>query len=370
MTVRKKIAVGMSGGVDSSVAAALLVKEGHEVVGISMAIFDGGVPAAGDGRHACYGPEEKEDMAVAASVSRKLGIPFYELDLRKEYREHVIAYFRREYVSGRTPNPCVVCNRYIKFGFLLQRALEAGIRFDFFATGHYARVVRVGDQHVLRKAADSSKDQSYFLYALTPAQLAGTIFPLGAMTKERVREIARNMGLENADRRESQDFVGGGDYSVFFRNRDVRAGDIVDRKGRLLGKHRGLIHYTIGQRRGLGVSSDTPLYVIDIDPARNTLVVGEWEHIFSRGVMVTNVALPFNQDRDRPLKAGIKIRLRHREAVGTIYPRGASRAAIVFDEPQMSVTPGQYAVFYKDDLVLGGGIIERAIGNGGTIGTY
>lgn len=358
----------MSGGVDSSVAAALLKEQGHEVVGISMAIYDAGIPVKNEGKHGCYGPEEKEDMAVAAAVCRKLGIPFHVLDLRKEYRECVINYFRHEYVSGRTPNPCIVCNRYVKFGFLLQKALETGISFDIFATGHYARIVRVGNQHALRKAADRSKDQSYFLYALTPAQLAGTIFPLGTLTKARVREIARNMGLENADRRESQDFAASGDYSVFFRSHDAGEGDIVDQDGKLLGKHQGIIHYTVGQRRGLGISSDTPLYVIDIDPERNRLVVGEWESIFSRGLIVSDVVPPFFHDYDLPLRAKVKIRLRHREAEGTVYRHDGHRARILFEEPQMSVTPGQSAVFYKEDMVLGGGIIEQAIRHGGAIG--
>lgn len=359
----------MSGGVDSSVAAALLKEEGYEVVGISMAVFGGDVPLRGDGKHACYGPEEQDDIAVAAAVCRKLGIPFYVLDLRKEYREYVIEYFRHEYVSGRTPNPCVVCNRYIKFDFLLQKAREAGISFDIFATGHYARVVRVGDQHVLRKAADRSKDQSYFLYALTPAQLATIIFPLGGLTKARVREIAHNMGLENADRHESEDFVGSGDYSVFFRSDDAGEGDIVDQEGKLLGKHQGIIHYTIGQRRGLGISSDTPLYVVDIDPERNRLVVGKWESIFSWGLIASDVVLPLSHDFGVPLRTKVKIRLRHRETEGTVYRRDGNRAKIVFDEPQMSVTPGQSAVFYKKDLVVGGGIIEQAIRHGDAIGT-
>jgi len=365
----EKIAVGMSGGVDSSVAAALLKEEGHKVVGISMAIFDGTEPVKRGRRHACYGPEEKDDIDVAATVCRTIGIPFHVIDLRRQYREQVINYFRREYLAGRTPNPCIACNRYVKFGLLLQKALEAGIEFDIFATGHYAQVVRVGGRHAVRKAADRSKDQSYFLYALTPAQLARTIFPLGTMTKARVREIARNMGLESADRCESQDFVGGGDYSVFFRKKEGCTGDIVDQEGKLLGKHQGIIHYTIGQRRGLGISSDRPLYVVDINPTLNRLVVGEWESIFSRGLIVSDLVLPLCQDRDLPLRARIKIRLRHREAEGTIYPREGNRAEILFDEPQMSVTPGQSAVFYGEDVVLGGGIIEQAIRHGGAIGT-
>jgi len=369
MNRRKKIAVGMSGGVDSSVVAALLEEDGHEVIGISMAIFDRSFPVTGDGKHACYGPDEQEDIAVAAAVCRKIGIPFHVIDLRKEYRCHVIEYFRHEYISGRTPNPCIVCNRYLKFGFLLKKAMEAGIDFDLFATGHYAQIVRIDGRHALEKAADRSKDQSYFLYGLTATNLANIIFPLGRMTKQEVREAARNMGLENADRRESQDFVGSGDYAVFFGNQDASEGDIVDKEGKLLGKHRGIIHYTIGQRRGLGISSQSPLYVIGIDPVHNKLVAGEYEDLFSRGLTVSDLILPLSEKCNLPLRAKIKIRLRHREADATIYPCHGSRATILFDEPQMSVTPGQSAVFYEDDVVLGGGIIEKAIHIGGNIGT-
>jgi len=369
MNHRKRIAVGMSGGVDSSVTAALLKKEGYDVVGITMAIFDGAPLGKRTGRHACYGPDEKEDIDLAGAICNRLGIPFYVIDLKKEYREHVIDYFRREYCAGRTPNPCIVCNRHIKFGFLLQKAMEAGINFDIFATGHYAQIVGAGEHHFLGKAIDRAKDQSYFLYALTPAQLARTIFPLGSMTKMEVRELARKMGLKNADRHESQDFVGEEHYSILFGNEDACEGDIVDEEGNLLGKHRGIINYTIGQRRGLGISSNVPLYVTRIESEHNRLVVGEWHCLFSKGLIASDVNLTAMEKTDFPLRAKVKIRVRHKEADATIYAQDGNRVKILFDEPQMSVTPGQSAVFYADDMVLGGGVIERAIRNGGAIGT-
>ena len=355
-----KVAVGLSGGVDSSVAAALLSKQGYDVYGITMEIYDGPVPLNESAKHACYGPGEKEDVESAAAICEKLKIPFQTIDLRQEYKNNVIDYFRNEYLEGKTPNPCVVCNQKLKFGFLLKKAREAGCDFDYFATGHYARIVKSGNRFLLKRAADRGKDQTYFLYGLTPQQLAHSLFPLGDLTKQQVREMARALGLETADREESQDFIDGGDYSILFSEDEIKAGEVVDEKGRVLGEHRGIIHYTIGQRRGLGIPSHQPLYVSRIDVANNRLVVSHQEHR-SKGLIATDVNLIAVDAIEQPLKVQVKIRLRHKETDATVYPPDGDQTRILFKKPQMSVTPGQSAVIYTGDKVLGGGIIAAAI---------
>lgn len=359
----------MSGGVDSSVAAALLKDEGYEVVGIAMEIYDGSTMVNPGRKHGCYGPDEKEDVELAGAVCKRLGIPFYAIDLREEYRKHVLDYFRQEYLAGRTPNPCVTCNRKIKFGFLLEKAREAGIDFTTFATGHYARIVRAGPSPFLARAADQAKDQSYFLYALTPEQLARTLFPLGGLTKDMVRRIAREKGLETADRVESQDFMGDADYEGLFAEEEMQGGDIVDEAGECLGTHTGIIRYTIGQRRGLGIAAPKPLYVMDIQPEKNRLVVGEKERLLSAGLVATGVNLTGVTMRELPFRAKVKIRLKHEPAASTLYQNREESVKVVFDQPQVAVTPGQAAVFYSGDMVLGGGIIGTAIGMGDGCGS-
>ncbi|MDX1709240.1 MAG: tRNA 2-thiouridine(34) synthase MnmA [Desulfobacterales bacterium] len=355
-----KVAVGLSGGVDSSVAAALLSEQGYDIYGITMEIYDGSVSLNESAKHACYGPGEKEDVESAAAICEKLKIPFQTIDLRQEYKHHVIDYFRKEYLEGKTPNPCVVCNQKLKFGFLLHKAREAGCDFDYFATGHYARIVKSGNRFLLKRAADRRKDQTYFLYGLTPQQLAHSLFPLGDLTKQQVREMARALGLETADREESQDFIDGGDYSILFSEDEIKAGEVVDEKGRVLGEHRGIIHYTIGQRRGLGIPSHQPLYVSRIDAANNRLVVSHREHR-SKGLVATDVNLIAVDGIEQPLEVQVKIRLRHKETDATVYPPDGDQTRILFKKPQMSVTPGQSAVIYTGDTVLGGGIITAAI---------
>jgi tRNA-specific 2-thiouridylase len=356
-----KVAVGLSGGVDSSVVAALLKQEGYDVTGIIMEIFDGSIAVKESERHACYGPGEKEDLEKAASVCQKLGVPLQVIDLKDEYRKHVIDYFKGEYLKGKTPNPCVVCNHRLKFGFLLERTKEAGVDFEFFATGHYAQITKSAEHFLLRKAVDLAKDQTYFLYSLTPEQLSKTLFPLGIYTKQQVRELARSFGLESAERPESQDFVAGGDYSPLFNKDEVTQGDIVDDRGNIVGRHRGIIYYTVGQRRGLGIASRRPHYVVRIDARNNRIVVSERENLFSEGLIATGVKF-LNVDKlDKPCRAKAKIRLNHGEADATIYPHEKNKAKILFDEPQMAIAPGQSVVLYLDDIVFGGGIIERAI---------
>jgi tRNA-specific 2-thiouridylase len=358
---KKTVAVGLSGGVDSSVAAALLQESGYTVLGVSMMIFDGSLALTEDVKHACFGPGEQEDIAAAESVCEKLGIPFHTIDLRKEYQHHVIDHFRNEYLAGKTPNPCIVCNRRLKFGFLLERAKKSGLTFDSFATGHYARVEKSGDRCLLKKALDKSKDQSYFLYALSLEQLAHTLFPLGEFKKHQVREMARSLGLKTADRPESQDFIAGGDYSLLFNPKEVKEGNIVDECGNVLGKHQGIVHYTIGQRRGLGIPAQRPLYVTQIDAAGNTIVVSDKEKLASNGLIADDINLIAIDKLDRPYPVKVKIRLNQKAVDATVYPYQNGQIKILFDKPQLSVCPGQHAVFYSEDVVVGGGVIVEAV---------
>jgi tRNA-specific 2-thiouridylase len=355
-----KVAVGLSGGVDSSVAAALLRRQNYDLYGITMEIYDGSVHLDESAKHACYGPGEKQDVESAAAVCERLKIPFQAIDLRQEYRNHVIDYFRKEYLEGKTPNPCVVCNQKLKFGFLLDKARQAGCEFDYFATGHYARIVKTGSRYLLKRAADRSKDQTYFLYGLTSQQLARTLFPVGGYTKHQVREMAHSLGLETAHREESQDFIDGGDYSILFSEDEIKAGKIVNENGQVLGEHRGIIHYTIGQRRGLGIASHQPLYVSRIDAVSNRIVVSHHEQR-SKGLVACDLNWIAVDRIERPQQVQVKIRLQHKETDATVYPPDGDQTRILFKKPQLSVTPGQSAVIYAGDTVLGGGIITAAL---------
>jgi tRNA-specific 2-thiouridylase len=358
---KKKVAVGLSGGVDSSVAAALLQKEHYDVMGITMAIFYDSFEIDELAKHACYGPGEEGDIQAASSICEELDIPFHVIDLKKEYRKCVLDYFRSEYLKGRTPNPCIVCNRELKFGFLLSKARQLGVHFDFFATGHYVRKEVQNDRFLLKKAKDPSKDQSYFLYGLTQEQLSQTIFPLGNYTKLQVRKIAQELKLESGDRPESQDFIAGGDYSLLFDRDELKKGEIVDEEGNVLGNHRGVIYYTLGQRRGLGIASAHPLYVKAIDAAENRIVVGKKDDLYAKGLIARKLNLIAKDKLDQIYKIKTKIRIQHCEVDSTIVPYGQDAVKVLFDTPQMSVTPGQSAVFYEGDIVLGGGVIEEPL---------
>ncbi len=356
---KNKIAVALSGGIDSTASAILLKEAGCEVVGLFMQLYDSSlnIPTF---LKACFGPSEPEKIEHTRLICKALGIPLYLIDLRKDFREYVIGYFRNEYLSGKTPNPCIRCNLKIKFELLPKKAKERGIEFDLFATGHYARLGKIGDRYILKKGYDNSKDQSYFLYALVQEQLSSVTFPVGDYKKERLRSMVSSLGLGIEKRKESQDFISEGSYSVLFREPEIKEGPIMDRWGKRLGTHKGIIYYTVGQRKGLGISSSRPFYVIEIDAKNNTIIVGHKEDLFSDGLIAGNINLITMEKMDSTVRAKVKIRQQHKGAKATLYPMG-DRIRVIFDEPQLAVTPGQSAVFYSQDVVLGGGIIELPI---------
>jgi len=358
------VAVGLSGGVDSSLAAALLKEQGYRVIGLTMKIWKGAYKIQEDLKHACFGPGEEEDIAACERLCSSLSIDYTVIDLSEEYEKFVIEYFRKEYLAGRTPNPCIICNRELKFGFLVSKARESGLEFDYFATGHYARKEERNGIVFLRQAVDASKDQTYFLYGLESDRLKEILFPLGEMTKEAVRDRARAHGLEVAEKPESQDFVVGGDYAPLFEAAPPEPGDIVDARGNILGRHRGLPYYTIGQRRGLGISiGPEPLYVLGIDAKTNRVIVGPNNGLFSQGLVSSDFRFQDVRLTSEAVRGRAKIRQNHKpvECTVTINDEGAH---IEFDIAQRAVAPGQSVVIYSDDgLVLGGGIIDRALSN-------
>jgi tRNA-specific 2-thiouridylase len=358
-----RVVVGMSGGVDSSVAAALLVERGFDVIGVTMRVWPSNAsdePARRFG--ACCGSEAVDD---ARRVARDLRIPYYVLNMETEFDRAVIDPFSQAYRDGRTPVPCVACNVDLKFGSLLARARAwdaAGV-----ATGHYARITRdeATGRWLLLRGRDERKDQSDFLWPLTQSQLAAAYFPVGDLDKDQVRAHARRLGLVTADKAESQEicFVPDDDYRGFLRRRDptmFRPGAIVDAVGRRLGTHDGVPAYTVGQRRGLGISVGEPVYVTDIDAAANRVVVGSRDALARDRLHATDVNFIACEPPREPLRVKARIRHAHRAAPATVVATGAGEADVVFDEPQHAITPGQSVVWYRDDLVVGGGVIRRA----------
>jgi len=351
-----KTIVAMSGGVDSSVAAYLLKKEGHEVVGVSFELWD---KRDIESSNVCC---SIETIRLAKAVADKLDIKHYAVDVRDAFYKHVVEEFCESYISGITPNPCILCNKYIKFDFLLEKALELGA--DYIATGHYALTEwpAKSERVLLKKGPDPKKDQSYVLYVMKQKELARTIFPLGAMKKEETRQIALDLGLANALRAESQEicFVGDDRYEDFIKSfspEALRPGPIIDVKGNVVGEHKGIAFYTIGQRKGLGVQSLEPHYVADIDRTNNIIIVGSRNDAMRISFKVKDlnwISIPI---LEAPMRAAVKIRSTMKEMPATISPEKAHIVNVEFDEPQWAPAPGQSAVFYDDDIVIGGGII-------------
>lgn len=346
----------MSGGVDSSAAALLLSEQGYEVIGVMMRLWAES-DADGLARNRCCSPEAVDD---ARQVADQLGIRFYLVDHARPFKEFVVDYFIREYARGRTPNPCLVCNRHIKFGRLLTQARTLGA--EYLATGHYARIRRAKGQSQLLRARDAKKDQSYALYMLGQTELFHTVFPVGDYDKDEVRSMAAGRNLGVADRPESQDlcFLADGDYRRFLREHAphvLTPGPVVDRDGRVLGMHEGLAFYTVGQRRGLGIRAAHPLYVLALDAARNTLVVGSAEQLGQCELVAEDVSYVSGEPPQEPMKVTAKIRYQAHEAPAHWIPLHNGRARVVFNCPQRDVSPGQGVVAYQGEALVGGGII-------------
>lgn len=349
-----KALIAMSGGVDSSVAAQLMVDKGYECVGCTMRLYDGSFDKSSD----------NENTKDARSVADKIGIEYRVFDYEKEFVHRVIEPFVREYEAGRTPNPCIECNRYMKFDYLLEEM--AKLQCDKIVTGHYVRVAydEKSGRYLLKKALDASKDQSYVLYMLTQEQLSHTIFPLGEYAKADIRKFAGDHGFVNANKGDSQDicFVPDGDYVCFmerFMNKEYKPGKFVDREGNVLGEHRGFVHYTIGQRHGLGISAAHPLYVVDIIPETNQVVVGKNEDLFKRELIATDVNLISVPEIVGEMRVKARIRYSQKEQSATVVALDDNTIRVTFDEPQRAITKGQAVVMYDGDVVVGGGrIIE------------
>ena len=353
----KRALIAMSGGVDSSLAAKLMQDDGYECIGCTMRLFHNEDAGLERSRTCC----SLEDVEDARSVAYELGMRFYVFNFTDDFRNTVIRRFVESYQNGITPNPCIDCNRYMKFGKLFDRAKI--LDCDCVVTGHYARIEERDGRYVLKKAIDSTKDQSYVLYAMTQDQLAHTRFPLGDLCKTHVRALAEQNGFVNADKPDSQDicFVPNGDYAHIIELQTgckAAAGNFVDRCGNVLGTHRGVIHYTIGQRKGLGIAAGEPLYVCRICPQSNTVVLGRNEDLFSTEADAADFNWISGESLKQAIRCKVKIRYRQAEQWATVTPCDEHDVHISFDDPQRAVTPGQAAVLYDGDIVLGGGTIR------------
>lgn len=353
----KKALIAMSGGVDSSLAAKLMKDKGFDCIGCTMKLYHNEDVGIERSRTCC----SLDDVEDARSVAYKLGMPFYVFNFTEAFRDTVIRKFIESYEKGITPSPCIDCNRYMKFDKLFERVKILGC--DYIVTGHYARIEEQDGKFVLKKALDETKDQSYVLYSMTQDQLAHTMFPLGGMRKTEVRAIAQVCGFVNAEKPDSQDicFVPNGDYASVIElqtgKRPVE-GNFMDKQGNVLGRHKGVIHYTIGQRKGLGISSTEPLYVCGICPASGNVVLGSNDDLFSREADVSDFNWISGEVPGGEFRCKAKIRYRQPEQWATVLPTGADTVHITFDEPQRAITPGQATVLYDGDIVLGGGTIK------------
>lgn len=351
------ILVGMSGGVDSSTAALMLKEQGHKVIGVTMAIYRGKLNTTTSYKcgGACYGPDEKEDIEAARNICNQIGIDYYVFDCVEKYNEIVLEKFKKEYLSGRTPNPCVWCNSLIKFDVLPRIARLNGIEFDKFATGHYARIEEEDGRYILKRGKNPKKDQSYFLYRLKQEQLKNILLPLGDYTKEEIRKRAEECGLAVADKPDSQDFYEG-DYNELL-GVDPKPGNIVDTDGKVLGEHQGIWNYTIGQRKGLGISSSEALYVIELRKDTNEVVVGFKDKTFSDRLTAVDLNWIAIEKLEKEISCQAKIRSTQSPANVRVKPLDSGNIEVLFENMQKSIAPGQSVVLYDGDIVLGGGII-------------
>ncbi len=356
---KKKVVVGMSGGVDSSVAAWLLKEQGYEVIGVTMQIWQDEEETVLEENGGCCGLSAVDD---ARRVAAMLGIPYYVMNFKTEFKEHVIDYFVAEYLRGHTPNPCIACNRYVKWESLLKRSMDIGA--DYIATGHYARIAKLANgRYALRKSATAAKDQTYALYNLTQHQLAHTLMPVGDYTKEEIRAMAEKIGLRTADKPDSQEicFIPDHDYAAFIE-REAEGkippeGNFVTAGGQVLGRHKGITHYTIGQRKGLGIALGTPVFVTEIRPQTNEVVLGSNEEVFGDVVHAGQLNFMSVTDLEGEMEVVAKIRYSHKGAPCTICKAGSDTVICRFHEPVRAITPGQAVVFYDGDTVVSGGVI-------------
>ena len=355
---KKKVVVGMSGGVDSSVAAYLLKEQGYDVIGVTMQIWQDEDNAAQEENGGCCGLSAVDD---ARRVANMLEIPYYVMNFKHEFRENVIDYFIQEYLKGRTPNPCIACNRYVKWESLLKRSMEIGA--DYIATGHYAKIVQTDSGRYSLKMSDATgKDQTYALYNLTQFQLSHTLMPVGFYEKDEIRKIAEQIGLPVAKKKDSQEicFVPDKDYAGFSEENTehkIEEGSSVLADGTVIGRHNGISHYTIGQRKGLGLAMGHPVFVTEIRPESNEVVIGENEDLFQRELICNRINFMSIPDLKEDMHVMAKIRYNHRGASAVIHREEEDKIRVIFDEPQRAITPGQAVVFYDGEYVAGGGII-------------